>query len=256
MNEEECRELIQRMQAIIGDKYSLFYLCESGSKIYGWSSKDSDIDIRGSFYCRDTTDLFKLGIVKETHEGKIEPNIDYCLHEIRKELGLAAKSNCNILEHFATKPIYAIEAFDSLRDIILKSFGKNGLYNSYKGMAKHNYYKYIKSGKRIEPKKYLYVFRALMAGISALETGGIEPNIVTLNKGLGIEEVDILLQAKIDNRIPKLKVNKLKLVIDKLFNEIDTAYKESNISDEFEDIGQLNFWLTCFRLDHISWKWM
>lgn len=123
-------------------------------------------------------------------------------------------------------------------------------------MAKHNYHKYIISGNKIEPKKYLYVFRALMAGIYALDTGVIEPNILTLQDHFEIPDIETLVSAKIEGRIPKLDVNTLHITVDDLFNRIDKAYEESKLPDKFENIDELDEWLIDFRLNNISYRWI
>ena len=129
----------------------------SGSHLYGWESKDSDVDIRGCFVLRDV-ELLGLKLPKEVMEIKTEDENDIVLFEIKKMLNLALKGNCNILEELNAPQLYRGSEFLKLRQIINNSFGKDGIYNSYKGLAEFNYKKFILKGRNTI-KKYLYVFR-------------------------------------------------------------------------------------------------
>ena len=63
-----------------------------------------------------------------------------------------------------------------LKKLVGLNLNMNGLYNSYRGMAWENYNKFCRAGKHTV-KKFLYVFRAQLAGLYAIQTRMIEPNI-------------------------------------------------------------------------------
>ncbi len=226
----------------------------SGSHLYGWNSKDSDIDIRGCFVLAKES---FLGLYKpiEVLELGTENNQDIVLFELNKLVNLALKGNCNILEELNAKQLYKNASFVKLKQLINNSFGKNGLYHSYKGLAEFNYKRFILRGRNTV-KKYLYVFRGLMAGIYALQTGVIKPNIYELNKFFKIKEVNKLLEIKkagLENEpLRDLEEGNLDLIIKELFDKLDKAYLKCKIPEKptKEEFNEVNKFIINLRLSY------
>jgi len=248
-------EVISAIKEKLADKSAtLMNLTISGSHLYGFTSKDSDIDYRGTFIL-NTGKLLSLKIgtnVVEMQNGEA----DIVLFELSKEIKLALAGNCNVLEHLNAKQIVSTAEYLKLKQLINNSWGKNGIYNSYKGMATFNYKKFILKG-RSSVKKYLYIFRGLFAGIYALETGHIEPNVQVLNKRFKIPEVKTLIQLKIEGSetgmVPKeLDQGQLERILNDLFQRIDKAYEKSKIPEkpEEEDVNKINEFLLNIRRDN------
>ena len=231
----------------------VIYITISGSHLYGFTSKDSDVDYRGT-YITGTENL--LGLRRKRDVIEMKPDI--VMFELAKELGLAIKGNCNVLEHINAEPIYRTAESLELKRMVNNTFGKRGLYNSYRGMAMFNYKKFILKGKKTY-KKYLYVFRGLMAGTHALQTGRIQPNIVELNKYFKIPLVKTLVQHKrggTENEEVQDMVDsgELDAVIPELFEKMDRAYDRCKISEKPDEDGlsQINSWLIQRRVDLIG----
>ena len=164
------------------------YITVSGSHLYGFPSKDSDIDIR-CCHIEDTKSFFHLSTPSDIIQWKseienegVKTPIEFESMEIRKVIGLAMGNNSNILEHIFSKNLLTTEPreFLRLKELTKQSISKV-IYNPYNGMAEFNYRKFIES---MNPtfddklvKKYLYVMRAYLVGAHALLTGEIEPNI-------------------------------------------------------------------------------
>lgn len=164
MDIKEEIQLISKLKNNVCSKNGkLMNIYISGSHLYGWESKDSDVDIRGCFIL-NKEQFLGLNKPLEIIELKTEKNKDIVLFEVRKLINLALQSNCNILEEINSEQFYKTADFVKLKQLLNNTFGKKGIYNSYRGMAEFNYKKFILSGKNIV-KKYLYVFRGLMAGI-------------------------------------------------------------------------------------------
>ena len=162
----------------------VLYATLSGSHLYGFASEDSDYDYRGC-YAMDPHHL--LGLHRKRDVIEIKEPADIVLFEAKKEIRLALKGNCNVLEHINAIPVYSTPEFLQMRTLLNECWGRNGVYKSYRGMATFNYKKFIsREGgvlrKTASPKKYLYVLRGLMAGIHALTHETIEPNIQVLNR--------------------------------------------------------------------------
>jgi predicted nucleotidyltransferase len=243
-------EIKSRLVSLNG---KLIFLTVSGSHLYGFPSKDSDIDYRGTFVV-GTSHLLGLGRPTEAIELN-SGNNDIVLNELSKEIGLAIKGNCNIIEHINAQPILTTAEFLRLRQLVNNAFGKNGLYNSYKGMATFNYKKFILQGRNTV-KKYLYVFRGLLAGIYVLETGIVKPSIVELNKYFGIKEIDDLVKLKLagseNDELPKeLDQGNLEQLINQMFDIIDKAYVNSNIPERptKDEVKALDDFLKNVRMD-------
>lgn len=226
----------------------------SGSHLYGWSSKDSDVDIRGCFILKKE-EFLGLTKPKEVIEIKTKDNQDIVLFEIKKLISLAIKGNCNILEELNAPQFYKKADFVKLKQLINNAFGKRGVYNSYRGLAEFNYKRFILQGRNTV-KKYLYVFRGLMAGIYCLQTGLIKPNIEELNKHFKIKEVTKLLDIKrkgLENEpLKDLEEGKLDLIIKDLFDKIDEAYLKCKMPEEptDEEIKEVEKFLIKLRMEN------
>jgi len=248
---QERVKTVERVKEKIREEHrgEVIYLTISGSHLYGVPSKDSDIDYRGAFIT-GTENL--LGLFRKNDVISLKPDI--VVFEVAKELSLAVKGNCNVLEHIFSEPIYATSDYLEMRSIMANSLPRNGLYESYRGMAYHNYHKFIESGRNRSVKKYLYVVRGLMAGIYVLETGRVEPSLFKLNSYFGYPVVDVLREAKtsgvLSNEASKLiEKGCVDETITILFDRIDDAYSESSLQDEVDEntVDRLNEWLVNLR---------
>ena len=257
MNILPLATLSNMKQKLADENAKLLYVTVSGAHLYGFESSDSDIDYRGA-YLTNTNNI--IGLKNATDQiSYVDGNDDVVLFEIKKELQLALKGNCNVLEHLNAKPLAATPEYLNIRRLINNSFGKNGLYNSYKGMAMFNYKKFILGGK-VTTKKYLYVFRGLMAGIYALHNGQIQANLSELNKYFKLDEVRQLIEYKkegTERALPPpaiLENGKLELRLQELFSALDEAYSKSGIPEEpdAEDIAKVDSYLKQMRRNYIG----
>jgi len=227
---------------------TLLYLTISGSDLYGFPSPDSDVDYRG-VYITDSNNILGLKGYKDV----IELHPDIVLFEVKKEINLALAGNCNVLEHFNAPAIYKTPESMELSRLLNNALTKPGIYNSYRGMATFNYKKFILQGKK-SYKKYLYVFRGLMAGIHALNTGRIQPDINELNQYFKIKEVAELIKFK-QERAEEAEVEDLKnsgkldSLIIQLYQRLDDSYPKSKIPTEQDpkDLRMINEFLLRIR---------
>ena len=237
-------------------KGKVIYLTLSGAHLYGMESVDSDYDIRGCFL-QKTEALLGLKLPKDQLQTTLkEQNADIDIFEMRKELGLLVKSNCNVLEHLFATPLYSdVLEHSKLKQLIRHLINKNGLYGSYRGMAYFNYKKFI-LGNQPTVKKYLYVFRALLAGIYALNTGQIEPNIEKLNQSFDYENVTNLIELKKHGE-EKSKTGRNEShdkLIDDLFIQITNAFEASWLpeSPNKEDYDAVDEYLKNLRKNYLD----
>jgi Predicted nucleotidyltransferase len=234
----------------LGGKTGLIML--SGSHMYGFPSADSDYDYRG-FYTLQTGKIVGLDGIRD-HISFTRDDNDVDIMEIRKFINLLLKMNCNTLEHLFAQPLFDTTTSIELKELISQCISKKGLYDSYKGMAVTNYKKFIFTGKKKTVKKYLYVFRALFAGIHALKTGTIEPNIIKLNDIFDTQIVDKLIEDKLDgleNDIAKDKYGEGEIdgLVNAWIHEIDLRYADSKLQPvpTKEQYNAINKWLKELR---------
>ena len=221
----------------------MIYVTISGADLYGFKSKDSDTDFRGCWQVT-TNKLLGLSSLRETieYETKKDGVVDNeaVLHELKKELSLMLKGNCNIYEHIFAEPLETSEEHKELKTMAEMFWNTKGLYNSYRGMAYQNYNKFILGGKH-SAKKYLYVLRGLLAGTYALTERRIEPNLETLNKIFDEPVVEELLDMKRRGleKDPVKHMDRYDQICDKYFKEIDLAFTSNE--DERSLIAILSF---------------
>jgi len=254
---DEYMPFLNDLRSQVNNKYhgKIIYVTISGSDLYGFRSQDSDIDFRGCFQV-STNKLLGLSSPRETIEyeqtkyGVVES--EAVLHELKKELNLMLKGNCNIYEHIFAEPLETSEIHKDLKAMVEQFWNTRGLYNSYRGMAYQNYNKFILGGKH-SAKKYLYVLRGLLAGTYALTERKIEPNLETLNKYFEEPVVDELLDLKRRGleKDPVKHMDRYDQLCDKYFKTIDKVYMDNDDSDQ-PDVEEVDQWLKEQRLEYID----
>ena len=151
------------------------FICISGAHLYGFPSKDSDVDVR-CCHVVPTRRFLSLRRPPDTFDltaWKNGAKIDLVSYEVQKVLHLLLKNNSNIIENIFAPNIFPTSEHKQLQQLAKGSLSQL-IYNPYKGMAVHNYEKFIASGKKKTAKKYLYVMRSLMAGAHVLRKGIIQ----------------------------------------------------------------------------------
>jgi len=87
----------ERIDAVfeINEEYPLFYI-ESGSRLWGITSPDSDFDVRG-FHIQSKHQYFDFKQNRDTIEI-MNGDFDFISYDIDKMFGLLAKSNPTVFE--------------------------------------------------------------------------------------------------------------------------------------------------------------
>lgn len=226
------------------------FLSISGSHLFGFDSPDSDYDVRGC-HIAPLKEIISLHQPKQTIEFvKVieELDMDIVSHEVGKFLKLLIAPNGNCIEQIYSPHIIITTKYHKTLMQLTQGCICKKLEAHYRGMATQNYKKYV-AKERATAKKYLYVLRSLLAGIYAMQTGKIEPNINKLNQKFKYNLVDDLIREK---TAEKKEINKnpeaIKLIL-KLFNELEDAKKNSNLPDVPTNIDKINDFLVKLRLN-------
>lgn len=148
----------------INQNVKILYAVESGSRIWGFESPDSDYDIR-FIYIRPTNHYISIDVENKSDVIEVmDGDLDFVGWDIRKALRLLRKSNPALLEWLNSPIVYCDRPERKLlNDVSFQYYSRSAGYYHYLHMAKGNYKKYIEGRDPCWLKKYLYVLRPLLA---------------------------------------------------------------------------------------------
>ncbi|WP_066317612.1 nucleotidyltransferase domain-containing protein [Bacillus sp. FJAT-29814] len=136
---------------------------ESGSRAWGFHSKDSDYDVRFIYVHRPEWYL-SIEQKRDVIELPINDLLDINGWELRKALRLFKKSNPPLMEWLQSGIVYyqAYSLTDKMSTIQNKVFLPQSALYHYLNMAKGNYRDYLQA-QYVKIKKYFYVLRPILA---------------------------------------------------------------------------------------------
>ncbi|MEU8305617.1 nucleotidyltransferase domain-containing protein [Actinomadura sp. NPDC048955] len=177
-----------------GHPYPRAFLTVSGAHLYGFPSRDSDVDLRG-VHLLPLEEIVGLETGEETvtlmwdHAGV---EADAVTHDLAKFCTLLLRRNGYVLEQLmsplvvATSPVHA-----ELKSLVpgLVTFHHA---HHYLGFARSQWQLFERSG---EIKPLLYTFRVLLTGVHLMRTGEVEADLTRL-AGDGPSYLPDLIEAK------------------------------------------------------------
>ncbi|MFB7139942.1 nucleotidyltransferase domain-containing protein [Gottfriedia sp. NPDC056225] len=198
------REIItEKLKQIeIEHDVKILFAVESGSRAWGFPSKDSDYDVRFVYVHRKDWYL-SIDQKRDVIEYPINDLLDFSGWDIKKALNLFAKSNPALLEWLRSPIVYLddLTLSEELRKIGNEMLSKKACIYHYLHMAKGNYRDYLQ-GQEVKIKKYFYVLRPILACMWLEKYKEIPPilfddllEIEGLEKGF-LDEVNQLLIRK------------------------------------------------------------
>lgn len=145
------------------EQVRILYACESGSRAWGFPSKDSDYDVR-FLYVRPVEWYVSIFDKRDVIERPISNLLDINGWDLRKALQLFRKSNPPLLEWLQSPiPYYTkYTVAEQIRSISPLTFSPKSCMYHYLNMAKGNYRDYLQ-GEQVKIKKYFYVLRPILA---------------------------------------------------------------------------------------------
>ncbi len=148
----------------------ILHAVESGSRAWGFPSRDSDYDVR-FFYVRPLEHYLKLESTRDVIELPINEVLDINGWDLSKTLQLLHGANPTLFEWMQSDIVYLETDFAAaFRPLLHRYFSsRKGLYH-YISMAQGNYRDYLK-GDMVRAKKYFYVLRPVLACRWILEKG-------------------------------------------------------------------------------------
>ncbi len=148
---------LERTQAI-----KILFAVESGSRAWGFPSKDSDYDVR-FVYLRHSAWYLSVQQRRDVIEIPINDQLDFSGWDIQKALYLIGKCNPALMEWLHSPMVYIeTSELETLRDLAKRFFHPRIAMYHYLHMAEGNYRESLQ-GEKVRLKKYLYVLRPLLA---------------------------------------------------------------------------------------------
>ncbi|CAG9622294.1 nucleotidyltransferase domain-containing protein [Sutcliffiella rhizosphaerae] len=202
----------------------VLYACESGSRAWGFPSKDSDYDVRFIYIHQpkwylsidQKRDVIEIS-ARDSISIPIDPLLDLSGWELTKALKLFRKSNPPLLEWLKSSIIYyqSYSTIDKIRELDKAIFSPASCLYHYLNMAKGNFRDYLQ-GNEVRIKKYFYVLRPILAAKwiekynsipplefqvlvdDILEAGALKDSVLTLLKRK-IAGEELNLEPKVDS---------------------------------------------------------
>ncbi|MFS0915834.1 nucleotidyltransferase domain-containing protein [Brevibacillus sp. 179-C 1.1 NHS] len=143
----------------------ILFAVESGSRAWGFPSKDSDYDVR-FVYVKKPEWYLSIDDKRDVVEVPINDLLDINGWDIRKALKLFRKSNPPLQEWLVSDIVYhdSLGFRDELIMLREEVFSPKASLHHYLSMAKGNFRDYL-HGDQVKIKKYFYVLRPILACI-------------------------------------------------------------------------------------------
>jgi len=157
-------QIIDKLKSIEQtEEVKILLAVESGSRGWGFASKDSDYDVR-FIYIRNYHWYLSIDDKSDVLEYPQRDILDFSGWDLKKGLRLLRKSNPPLLE-WLRSPIVYWEQFTTaqrMRDLSNEYFNPKSCLYHYLHIAVGNYREYLKRDA-VLVKKYFYVLRPILA---------------------------------------------------------------------------------------------
>ncbi|WP_406257098.1 DNA polymerase beta superfamily protein [Streptomyces nigra] len=223
----------------------------SGAHLYGFPSRDSDVDLRG-VHLLPAADLVGLREPDETRSRmwvRDGVEMDLVTHDLRKFVRLMLRRNGYVLEQLLSPLV--VHTTDAHRELAGLAPGVLTTHHAhhYRGFATTQWRLFERTG---ELKPLLYTFRALLTGIHLMRGGGIEAHLPTL-----LEAVDApaylpeLIAAKAEREHGDAGVEHARVAADveRLHAVLDEAQTDSALPDSPSVHDALHAFVVRIRLE-------
>ncbi|MBG5920713.1 nucleotidyltransferase domain-containing protein [Providencia vermicola] len=144
-------------------RIKILYACESGSRGWGFASRDSDYDVR-FIYVHQLDWYLTLDRKRDVIERPIDDELDVAGWELSKALKLMRNSNPALIEWLHSPIVYQKDALfmQQCEQLASKFYSPLKARYHYLSIAKRNWREDFKE-ETIRLKKYFYILRAVLA---------------------------------------------------------------------------------------------
>jgi hypothetical protein len=218
------KRIIERLHSLEqSERIKVLLAVESGSRAWGFASKDSDWDVR-FLYVRPFEWYLSIDDRRDTLEYAVEDHLDFSGWDLRKALRLFRKSNPPLLEWLRSPIVYLEQtsAACRIRELSACYFNPRSCIHHYLHMAVGNFREYLR-GDLVKVKKYFYVLRPVLACQWIMRTNTMAPM-----------EFERLLAAQVEDKVLRAAVDGL-LARKRDGDELDLSPKIRPINDFLEE---------------------
>ncbi|MFJ7156809.1 DNA polymerase beta superfamily protein [Streptomyces sp. NPDC101118] len=157
----------------------LLFATVSGAHLYGFPSRDSDVDLRG-VHLLPVASLIGLREPEETRTRMWDRDgveMDLVTHDLRKFVRLMLRRNGYVLEQLLSPlVVHTTGAHEELRALAPGVLTSHHAHH-YRGFAGTQWRLFERTG---ELKPLLYSFRALLTGVHLMRAGEVQAHLPTL----------------------------------------------------------------------------
>ena len=223
----------------------------SGAHLYGFPSRDSDVDLRG-VHLLPTADLVGLREPDETRSRMWDRDgveMDLVTHDLRKFVRLMLRRNGYVLEQLLSPLV--VHTTDAHRELAALAPGVLTSHHAhhYRGFANTQWRLFEKTG---ELKPLLYTFRVLLTGIHLMGSGELQAHLPTL-----LGELDApaylpeLITAKAEQEHGDADVDHARVRddVERLHGMLDEAQEASALPDAPAGYDALHDFVVRIRLE-------
>ena len=169
---EEILQSLTALEAELGLR--VLYACESGSRAWGFASRDSDWDVR-FFFAWPQREYLRVQTPRDQIHRDLPGDLDITGWDLRKGLHHMAKSSASVLEWLHSPQVYfETHAVLEMRALARQCFRVRPTVHHYLGLAKQLWAQ-AGEGAALNGKKCLYVMRAALCARWALTRGTPPP---------------------------------------------------------------------------------
>ncbi len=241
-------EIISKLNAIEKEyNIKILYAIESGSRGWGFASKDSDYDVR-FIYIHQADWYLSIEDKKDFIEVPINDLLDINGWDIRKTLLHFKKSNPTLLEWLSSPIIYAdnYSVAQKMRELLPDYFSPVPTMYHYLHLAK-NKFDEVMSTDHVKIKKYFYILRPILACMWIENSNTMPP--MEFSKLMIGQQLDGTLVNEINKLLEKktsgLEIDiepKSSIIIDFLDSRIEhfEQYLKTVKKDKKSDYNSLN----------------
>ncbi|MEV6049821.1 nucleotidyltransferase domain-containing protein [Streptomyces sp. NPDC052107] len=211
----------------------LLFATVSGAHLYGFPSRDSDVDLRG-VHLLPAADLVGLREPEETRSRawvRYGVELDLVTHDLRKFVRLMLRRNGYVLEQLLSPLV--VHTGDTHRELAALAPGVLTSHHAhhYRGFAVTQWRMFEKTG---ELKPLLYTFRVLLTGIHLMRSGEVQAHLPTLLEHLdapGYLPELIAAKAEREHGSAAVPHARVEADVERLHAELDEAQSASCLPD-------------------------
>ncbi len=260
MNEVNAAAIVCGRHALVPGVISealpkFVFVTISGAHLYGFPSKNSDVDLRGC-HILPVSAIIGLKNAEETfqstHAIVDETEVDCVSHDLRKYLKLLMNKNGYVLEQiFSPLVVYDSGHLEELKTLAAGAMTRHVVHH-YKGFFRTQE-KLVLKDPLPTAKAVLYLFRVAMTALHLLRTGVVVANILELNEEFRLPFVNDLVARKIfGEEKGRLEAHEFANLMDaakQLEAQFDQAAESSKLPNEVMNYPALDEFLRRLRVE-------